>query len=85
MSGLAMGVEVFVPVDEERTRQEIARLEKSMANARKDIEKVDKKLSSQGFLAKAPPEVVDKEKAKQAELLADIGKIEQRLAMLQNA
>ncbi|WP_449246866.1 valine--tRNA ligase [Desulfarculus baarsii] len=63
------GVTLYVPLEglvdfaaeEARLRKELAKLEKEVGPSRK-------KLLNDGFLAKAPLEVVDKEKAKVAEL-----------------
>ncbi|MCB2225082.1 MAG: valine--tRNA ligase [Desulfarculaceae bacterium] len=46
---------------------ELARLDKELAKLGKEIMPSQKKLSNEGFLAKAPAEVVEKEKAKVAE------------------
>ncbi len=47
---------------------EIARLKKKLADAQKDFAKLDKKLSNEGFLSKAAPEIIEKDKAKHSEL-----------------
>ena len=46
---------------------EKARLEKAIAKADGEIAKIDKKLSNQGFLAKAPDEVVQENRDRLAE------------------
>ena len=45
-------------------RNELARLEKERNACDKDIAMVDQKLSSQGFIEKAPQNVVEAERAK---------------------
>ncbi|WP_420565516.1 valine--tRNA ligase [Thalassobaculum sp.] len=47
--------------------QERARLSKEIAKAEGEMAKIDKKLSNQGFLAKAPEEVVEENKERLAE------------------
>jgi valyl-tRNA synthetase len=82
-SGLAAGVEIFVPlaglVD---FAQEAARLEKEIKKAEKEFSGVDKKLNNQKFLAKAPAEVVEKEKAKHRELQEKLAKLKAGLQAL---
>jgi valyl-tRNA synthetase len=50
---------------------EKARLEKVMAKLEIEIAKFDKKLANQGFLAKAPAEVVDEQRARREKATAD--------------
>jgi valyl-tRNA synthetase len=45
----------------------VARLDREIAKLEKEIAPSRKKLTNEGFLDKAPAEVVDKEKAKVAE------------------
>lgn len=61
---------------------EKARLEKERAAVQKDIEKLAKKLSNPGFLAKAAQEIIDKDKAKHAELEDQLVRIDAQLAEL---
>jgi valyl-tRNA synthetase len=79
---VARGVEVFVPlkglIDLEK---ESARLVKELALVEKDLARVRGKLSNEGFLSKAPPEVVEKEKAKEMELSGKAAAIRGRLSM----
>jgi valyl-tRNA synthetase len=62
------GIEIFLPlkglidIDKEQTR-----LNKEISNMDKELKRLAGKLNNQGFLAKAPAEVVEKEKAKQKE------------------
>ncbi|GAB6053226.1 valine--tRNA ligase [Magnetospira thiophila] len=65
--------------------QEKARLEKEMAKLDGDILKADKKLSNQGFLAKAPPEVVETEQERREEARAARAKLAEALEMLKGA
>ncbi len=66
---VAGGMEVYVPleglVDLARERERIAR---ELTGVQGDLGKVARKLANEGFLAKAVPEVVEKERAKAAEL-----------------
>ncbi|MEG6614894.1 valine--tRNA ligase [Peptococcaceae bacterium 1198_IL3148] len=81
--GIAKGIEVVVPlkglIDIDK---EIARLNKDLTNIEKDLQRVQGKLNNQGFLAKAPAEVIEKEKAKQQELTNKKNALTERLEML---
>ena len=61
---------------------ERARLTKERATLQKDEAKFAKKLSNPGFLAKAAPEIVEKDTAKLAELRDKLARIEEQLAEL---
>ncbi len=56
---------IFIPLDELVDKEkELARLEKECKTCEKDIAMVEQKLSSQGFIEKAPQNVVEAERAK---------------------
>ena len=61
---------------------ERARLTKERASLQKDEAKFAKKLSNPGFLAKAAPEIVEKDTAKLAELRDKLARVEEQLAEL---
>jgi len=65
MAGVVNGVEIYLPlkglIDVDK---EVARLNKEMANLEKEVSRLEKKLGNQGFLAKAPAEVVAGEQEK---------------------
>ncbi|WP_417346621.1 valine--tRNA ligase [Ferrimonas sp.] len=61
---------------------EMARIDKQIAKLAQDAERVEKKLSNQGFLAKAPEAVVAKEQAKLDEAKRDIAKLEEQKQQL---
>ncbi|WP_320171307.1 valine--tRNA ligase [Maridesulfovibrio sp.] len=68
-TAVVQGSQIFVPlagaVDFE---SELARLDKEFAKLDKDLVVIEKKLSNKGFVSNAPAEVVEKEKAKLAEI-----------------
>lgn len=64
---------------------EKARLEKAIAKTEGEITKLDKKLSNQGFLAKAPEEVVQENRDRLAEEQAARGKLADALSRLEAA
>ncbi|MFI2858126.1 valine--tRNA ligase [Paenibacillus sp. JSM ZJ436] len=68
MTAIVTGAELYLPlaglIDID---QEIARLEKELQHLNSEVSRVDKKLSNEGFVAKAPAKVIEEEKAKQAD------------------
>jgi valyl-tRNA synthetase len=83
-AAMVKGVEVFVPlkglIDIEVERK---RLEKEIDNLAEEIARVSKKLANEGFLAKAPEDVVAKERAKEAECREKKDALAARLAVLE--
>ncbi len=58
---------------------EIARLKKELDKLEKELAKIDKKLSNDEFLAKAKPEAIDKQKARNTELQAKASGLKESL------
>jgi valyl-tRNA synthetase len=83
LSYVGRGVEVYIPlaglVDLDK---EIARLEKESGAVSRELERVLGKLANESFLGKAPPEVIDKERNKEADLGQKLAAIGRRLAIL---
>lgn len=71
MSAVITGAEIFLPLaDLLNVEEELARLDKELAKWQKELDMVGKKLSNERFVANAKPEVVQKEKEKQADYQA---------------
>ncbi len=64
--------------------KEIERLLKEKDKMLKEIERVEKKLGNQGFVSKAPAEVIEEEKVKEEKYRAMLKQIEERLAQVEN-
>ena len=62
--------------------KEIERLEKEKAKLEKEVERVVKKLANQGFVAKAPAQVIEEERAKEEKYKAMLTQVEERLTQL---
>jgi valyl-tRNA synthetase len=62
--------------------KELARIAKEQANAEKNLQRIEAKLSNQGFLAKAPEAVVNSEKEKAEQLRKLLSQLEQSAARL---
>ena len=82
-SAIVKGIEVFMPlaglVDLDK---ELERLQKEIANMDKELARLNGKLKNEGFIAKAPADVVEKEKAKRDEYQAKKDALLERLGML---
>ena len=80
---LGSGLEVYIVlaghVDFDAERARLVRERDGLA---KDVAKFEKKLSNPGFLAKAAPEIVEKDKAKLADLADKLTRVEAQLAEL---
>jgi valyl-tRNA synthetase len=61
---------------------ERARLEKELDKAAKDIAAIDTRLNNQGFLAKAPEDVVEEARDRRTDLEARKGRIAEALTRL---
>ncbi len=83
MTAMTGGLEIFMPlkglIDIDK---EIARLQKELGALEKELARVNGKLSNKGFLDKAPADVIEKEKAKQAGFIEKKGALEERLNSL---
>ena len=83
MAAVVTGIEVYLPlaglIDVEKETQ---RLSKELATMEKDLQRVSGKLNNAGFLAKAPEDVIAKERAKSEELTGKIEAVKKRMAYL---
>ena len=65
VSAVSEAAELFIPLgDLVDAEKEIARLTKELESAQRDIARAEGKLSNPGFLAKAPAQLVEQERAK---------------------
>lgn len=83
MAAVVTGIEVYLPlaglIDVEKETQ---RLSKELAAMEKDLQRASGKLNNAGFLAKAPEDVIAKERAKYEELSGKIEAVKKRMAYL---
>jgi valyl-tRNA synthetase len=76
--------EIFIPMALDMDIDaEASRLEKEIRKVGKDLDIADRKLSNKAFISKAPPEVVEKVKAKREALLVRDGKLRESLGKIQ--
>ncbi|GFN22610.1 valine--tRNA ligase [Thermanaeromonas sp. C210] len=82
-AAVTAGVEIYLPLEGlVDFQKEIARLEKELAAVQKELEQVRRKLAKPDFVAKAPEEVVAKERAKEKELVDKGEALQSRLRSL---
>lgn len=83
MAAVVTGIEVYLPlaglIDVEKETQ---RLSKELTAMEKDLQRAGGKLNNAGFLAKAPEDVIAKERAKYEELSGKIEAVKKRMAYL---
>ncbi|OFK54946.1 valine--tRNA ligase [Globicatella sp. HMSC072A10] len=65
-----------------KIEDEIKRLEQEVVKLEKEVDRVVKKLSNQGFVAKAPAAVVEAERAKQVDYEQQLAAVQERIAHL---
>ncbi|NOU96014.1 valine--tRNA ligase [Paenibacillus sp. LMG 31456] len=83
MTAIVTGAELYLPlaglID---ISQELNRLEKELQALHGEVDRIEKKLSNEGFVAKAPAKVIDEEKAKLVDYADKRDKVIARLAEL---
>ncbi|MBO0994090.1 valine--tRNA ligase [Bacillus sp. SD088] len=83
MSAVVTGVELFLPLAGLiNIEEELARLQKEWDKWNKEVERVQKKLANERFVAKAPEAVVNEERAKEKDYLEKKQTVEKRIAEL---
>lgn len=80
--GVVGDILIMIILPEELAEQEKKRLLKEIEKVNADIERIDKKLSNQSFIEKAPQALVNKEKEKIDTLKIEKEKIEEKLKKL---
>jgi valyl-tRNA synthetase len=83
MSAVVTGAELILPLEGLiNVEEEIKRLEKELDKWSKEVERVQKKLSNQGFIAKAPANVIEEERKKEADYVEKRASVEARIVEL---
>ena len=84
MSKVIVGAQIFIPLAElVDFEEELKRLTKEKERLEGEVARVDKKLSNEGFVAKAPEKVVEAEKEKKVQYQEMLAKVEEQLADVQ--
>jgi valyl-tRNA synthetase len=80
VSVVMSGAEIYIPLsDLVDFEKEIERLNKEKENLEKELQRVRGKLNNQGFISKAPQNVIDAEKAKEKKYQDMMDKVLERL------
>ena len=83
VSAVIPGANIYIPLEELLDiSKEIERLEKEHKKLTGEVQRVVKKLSNQGFVAKAPEHVIAEEKSKQHKYQNMLDQVEERLTSL---
>jgi valyl-tRNA synthetase len=86
MSAVVTGVEIILPLAGLiNIEEEIARLQKEWEKLNNEVDRVQKKLSNQGFVAKAPEKVIAEERAKEQDYSEKRAAVEARINELKNS
>ncbi|WP_208590366.1 valine--tRNA ligase [Gracilibacillus suaedae] len=84
MSAVVTGAELFLPLEGLiDINKELTRLQGELDKLNKEVERVDKKLANEGFVSKAPANVVEAEKEKQKDYMEKREKVQARIQELQ--
>ena len=77
-------MEILIPmaglIDKEA---ELTRINKALEKVAKDLARTSGKLSNERFVAKAPADVIEKERAKMSEMEATIAKLKEQQATIE--
>jgi len=85
MTAVVTGAELFLPLEGLiNIDEEITRLEKEWDKWNKEVERVQKKLSNEKFISKAPQAIVDEEREKEKDYLEKRATVEERLQELKS-
>ncbi len=80
---VAIGATIFIPLGELIDfAKERERLNKERAKFVSEIERVEKKLSNEGFVAKAPAQLIEAEKAKKEKYIEQLKAVDEAIAKL---
>jgi len=79
-TALAGQLEILIPMSDLINKDaELVRLQKEVDRLQKDCERISGKLGNEGFVAKAPPEVIDKEREKLADNNSALQKLREQM------
>lgn len=85
LSAVVEGINIFLPLAElVDLAEEAARIQKELEQARRELQRAEKNLQNEGFIGKAPQDVVEREKEKAELYRAQVARLEALLQELQD-
>ena len=85
VSSVLKGVEIYIPLDELiNFDKELERLLKEKENLEKELDRVNGKLNNENFVSKAPKDVVEAEREKQAKYSEMYDKVNERIQLIKS-
>ncbi|MBC1234592.1 valine--tRNA ligase [Listeria booriae] len=85
MTAVVSGAEIYLPLEGLiNIGEEIERLEKELSKWKKEVSRVQGKLSNEKFMAKAPEKVIEEERAKEKDYMEKKSLVEERIQSLKN-
>ena len=83
MSAVISGAEIFIPLDDLLDyKAEFERLSREKKKLEEEVDRLEKKLSNEGFVAKAPAHIIGEEREKAAGYQEKLQKIRERLEIV---
>ena len=83
MSAVISGAEIFIPLDDLLDyKAEFERLSREKKKLEEEVDRLEKKLSNEGFVAKAPAHIIEEEREKAAGYQDKLQKIRERLEIV---
>lgn len=84
-SAIINGAKIFIPLEElVDLDEEISKLTSEQQRLQQEIMRIDKKLGNEGFVKKAPQQVVEEEKNKRVDYQNQLAGVDERLAELKD-
>ena len=85
VSAVVKGINLFLPLaDMVDLEEEMARIKKELDLAEKELQRAESKLANEGFISKAPSEVVEKERQKAESYAATVQQLKDLLREMQD-
>jgi valyl-tRNA synthetase len=82
-TGIIEKLKITIPLPKELLQQELARLAKEQNKLEYHIEKVNKQLSNENFVSKAPPELIEKQRKNLQQTENELEEVKSKLSQFQ--
>ncbi len=81
-TGVVSDLTISVTLPEDMRQQEVARLEREILKLKKELGSLEKKLASEGFVSRAPADIVERTRKRLEQVRLEKSRISKRLAVL---